>query len=143
MGLTEHVLVLRVRYSDTDQMGTYYNSRPLEWFECGRTEFMRAAGLPYTEIEARGVRLPLVEAHVEFRGKARYDDELRITSRVSFTGKARVRFDVEIVQAVGGAPVANGYTVHAVINAGGKPLRIPDWIAEKLGPAGAKEQSAV
>ena len=59
-----HTLQLRVRYSETDQMGTFYNSRALEWFECGRTELFRSRGLPYTEIERRGVCLPLVEAHV-------------------------------------------------------------------------------
>ena len=118
-------------------MGTYYNSRPLEWFEWGRTELMRAAGLPYTEIETRGLRLPLIEAHLEYRGKARYDDELKMTSRVAFCGKARVRFDVAIVQSGTGAPVVNGYTVHAVVNEAGKPVRPPEWLADRLGGAKA------
>ena len=66
------LLNLRVRYSETDQMGTFYNSRALEWFECGRTEWMRnRLGLSYAGLEARGVFLPLVEAHLEFRGGAR------------------------------------------------------------------------
>ena len=56
----DHVLTFRVRYSETDQMGTFYNSRPLEWFECGRSELMRALGMPYTALEARGVHLPLI-----------------------------------------------------------------------------------
>ena len=58
--LFEHVLTLRIRYSETDQMGTFYNSRPLEWFECGRTELLRALGLPYAELEGRGVLLPFL-----------------------------------------------------------------------------------
>ena len=37
----QHEFLIRVRYSETDQMGTFYNSRPLEWFECGRTELFR------------------------------------------------------------------------------------------------------
>jgi YbgC/YbaW family acyl-CoA thioester hydrolase len=71
----------RVRYSETDQMGTFYYSRPLEWFECGRTELLRCLGLPYAEMEQRGVLLPVVEAHVDYLGRARYDDLLRMTSR--------------------------------------------------------------
>jgi len=47
----------RIRYSETDQMGTFYNSRPLEWFECGRTELLRAMGIAYAQMERRGVRL--------------------------------------------------------------------------------------
>ena len=56
---------LRVRYSETDQMGTFYNSRALEWFEVGRTDWLRQAGIPYAEMEQRGALLPLVEAHVQ------------------------------------------------------------------------------
>ena len=124
----EHTVLFRVRYSETDQMGTFYNSRALEWFECGRTELLRSAGLPYAEMERRGAFLPVVEAHVEFRGRARYDDLLKMTSTGSLVGKARVRVDVDIVQAEGATPVARGYTVHAVTDPSGKPIRPPQWM---------------
>ncbi len=132
------VLQLRVRYSETDQMGTFYNSRALEWFECGRTELMRnRLGMSYTALEAKGVFLPLVEAHLEFKGGARYDDLLRIESRVTFSGRARLRFDVRITQAESGAPVVTGYTVHAFTDAAGKPIRPPAWFVAMLEKAGA------
>lgn len=66
-----HGLAFRVRYSETDQLGTFYKVRALEWFECGRTELLRAAGLSYAEMERRGLFLPLVEAHVQYQGRAR------------------------------------------------------------------------
>ena len=125
----EHTVLFHVRYSETDQMGTFYNSRALEWFECGRTEFLRARGLPYAEMERRGVFLPVVESHVEYLGRARYDDLLKLTSKGSLFGKARVRVDVHIEQAEGGAPVARGYTIHAVTDSTGKPIRPPAWVA--------------
>jgi acyl-CoA thioester hydrolase len=127
----EHTIELRVRYSETDQMGTFYNSRALEWFEVGRTELLRSVGLPYAEIEARGAFLPLVTAHVEYLGRARYDDPLRLTTRVAPSSKARLRFDVEISSAEG-TPVASGYTVHAVTRTDGKPVRPPDWLLAAL-----------
>jgi len=126
----EHTILFRVRYSETDQMGTFYNSRALGWFECGRTELLRACGLPYAEMERRGAFLPLVESHVEYQGRARYDDLLRMTSRGSLVGRVRLRVDVEIVQAEGGAPVARGYTIHAVTDQTGKPIRPPPWVTE-------------
>src|SRR5512141_570893 len=97
-GLSD-VLQLRVRYSETDQMGTFYNSRALEWFECARTELLRAAGVSYAQMEEKGVFLPLVEAHVKYEGRARYDDLLRITCGAKMAGKASVRFDVYIIHA--------------------------------------------
>jgi len=128
MADTAHILQFRVRYSDTDQMRTYYNARVLEWFELGRTEALRAAGKPYREMEQLGVLLPVSEAHVEYQGKAQYDDLLTMTSRLSMEGKARIRFDVQITHAATGQPVCRGWTVHAVTDASGKPIRPPAWL---------------
>jgi acyl-CoA thioester hydrolase len=131
-GLSD-VLQLRVRYSETDQMGTFYNSRALEWFECARTELMRRKlGMSYAALEARGVFLPLVEAHLEFLGGARYDDLLEIASSVEVSGRARLRFEVMIHQSESRKPVVRGYTVHAFTNLQGKPIRPPAWFLELL-----------
>jgi acyl-CoA thioester hydrolase len=111
-------------------MQTFYNSRALEWFEVGRTELSRAMGLPYTEWERRGVRIPLIEAHVYFTGRAKYDDLLEITTSIHREGRARLRFENRIVQADGSGDVAHGYTVHAMLGANGHPIRMPDWIKE-------------
>jgi acyl-CoA thioester hydrolase len=123
----ESVIQFRIRYSETDRMGTFYNSRALEWFECGRTELLRELGVPYADMEQRGVHLPLVESYVQYRGRATYDDLLAMTTSAAMAGKARVRFDLRIVHADDGAPVAAGYTVHAVSDAVGKPIRPPAW----------------
>ena len=138
----EDTLLLRVRYSETDQMGTFYNSRALEWFECARTESLRKLGLPYTEIERRGVFLPLVEAHLQFRGRARYDDLLRLRSVMRLEGRARLRVEVEVCQAESGAPVVSGYTIHAFTEAGGRPVRPPGWFIEGV-EAGARLETQV
>ncbi len=130
-----HVVRFRVRYSETDQMGTVYNSRPLEWFECGRSELLRHLDLPYTTMEARGVFLPLIEAHVEYQGRARYDDLLEMTTALTFMGRARLRCDVGIVHAQDGKGVARGYTVHAFTNQVGRVIRPPAWVSDALARA--------
>jgi acyl-CoA thioester hydrolase len=136
MNKLSDVLQLRVRYSETDQMGTFYNSRALEWFECGRTELMRnRLRMSYTVLEEKGVFLPLVEAHLEFQGGARYDDLLSITSTAELQGRARLRFDVEITQNGTGRPVVRGYTVHAFTDTRGKPIRPPEWFVTLMGKA--------
>jgi acyl-CoA thioester hydrolase len=141
MSLLHDVLQLRVRYSETDQMGTFYNSRALEWFECARTELMRRRlRLSYAELEARGVFLPLVEAHLEFLGGARYDDLLNIHSAVDLSGRAKIRFDVQISQHANGKPVVRGHTIHAFTDAGAKPLRPPAWFLELLHQGAAAPQ---
>ncbi len=129
--MRQYIVELRVRYSETDQMGTFYNSRALEWFEVGRTEAMRQIGLTYAEMEARGALLPVVEAHVEYLGRARYDDRLTMKVSPALQGRARFRFEVDITQA-DGAGVARGYTVHAVTNPQGRPIRPPAWLLEAI-----------
>jgi len=118
-------------------MGTFYNSRALEWFECGRTELLRALGTPYTVMEARGLFLPLVEAHVEYLGRARYDDELELTTSLRFAGRVRVRLDVEVALSGTGRRVARGYTIHAFTDAAGKPIRPPGWFCQAMAAAPA------
>ena len=126
----QHVTRFRVRYSETDQMRTYYNSRALEWFEHGRTELMRSTGKTYREMETEGVMLPVREAHVEYRGRAEYDDLLEMTTTLTRPGKARIRVEVEIEQAESGAPVCRGWTEHAIVNSQGRPIRPPEWLVE-------------
>jgi acyl-CoA thioester hydrolase len=126
----KQVVEFRVRYSETDQMGGIYNARVLEWFEVGRSEWFRGKGLAYTEVENRGIFLPLVEAHVEYKGHAEYDDLLKMTVTGCIAGKVRLRCDHEIVHCDSGKPVAHGYTVHACLNEDGKPVRPPKWLLE-------------
>jgi acyl-CoA thioester hydrolase len=126
---------MRVRYSETDQMGTFYNSRPLEWFECGRSELLRDLGLPYAEMESKGLFLPLVESYLQYLGRARYDDLLDLTTKVSFQGRARLRCDAEIVHTATRKNVVRGYTVHAFTDPTGKPIRPPAWLLSALGLA--------
>ena len=145
-------IAFRVRYSEIDKLGTFYNSRALEWFEWGRVELMRAMGVSYADMEIKGYFLPLIEAHVEYLGRAEFDNLLLMTTSMAMSGKARVRFDMEIVQApacmhsaIGkevvtdcpAAPadakkVARGHTIHAITDAAGKPTRPPEWFLQAV-----------
>ncbi len=129
-----HTVQFRVRYSETDQMGTYYNSRALEWFEYGRTELCRALGKPYRDMERLGLLLPVSEAHLEFVGRAQYDELLAMTTTASMAGRARLRFDVQIASAESDRLVCRGYTIHAVTDPTGKPIRPPRWLVDLIEP---------
>jgi len=138
MGQLHDVLLLRVRYSETDQMGTFYNARALEWFECSRSELIRRRmGISYAELERKQVFLPVIEAHLEFQGGARYDDLLRISSTAGLSGQARMRFDVQIFHEESNKPVVRGYTIHAFTGSNAKAIRPPTWFREMLEHASA------
>jgi len=115
---------VRVRYAETDRMGVVYYANYLVWFEVGRTEWLRATGWSYREMELDGIALPVVEAHCEYRQPARYDDEIEIRTRAGLLTPVRIRFDYEAVRG-DQCVVASGYTVHAALDASGRPCRLP------------------
>jgi acyl-CoA thioester hydrolase len=122
--MIENLTRLRVRYADTDQMGVAYYARYLEWFEVGRTEMLRALGLPYAEIEKQKVALPVLEAHCKYHRPALYDQLLRVASRLKEMPRARLRIDYEIFDEAGEL-LAEGYTLHTFINPEGRAVRPP------------------
>ncbi len=131
----EHTISFRVRYSEIDKMGTFYNSHALEWFEWGRVELMRAVGLPYDQLEAQGFFLPLIEAHVEYQGRASFDELLLMTTSMAISGKARVRFDMRIVSGGTGILPVCLTAVPSVVepNGGQAPLSPMDKMSMPLG----------
>jgi acyl-CoA thioester hydrolase len=123
---------VRVRYAETDRMGVVYYANYLVWFEVGRTEWLRDTGWSYREMEADGVSLPVIEAHCQYRRPARYDDELEIRTTGRLLTPVRVRFDYEVWREGDDQPLAAGHTVHAALDPGGRPCRLPARVSALL-----------
>ena len=64
-------------------MGIVYHAHYLVWFEIGRTEWCRAAGIPYAEMERAGLFIPVTRVEASFRRRSSYDDAIRIDSRMA------------------------------------------------------------
>lgn len=126
---------LRVIYGDTDQMGVVYYANYLRYFEFGRSEYFRAQGGSYRELEKEGHILPVVEASLSYHASARYDDLLLIRTRVSELRRVSIEFGYEIVRDGDGLRLCTGKTIHACLGPDGKPARIPDRFARLLKPA--------
>ena len=128
----------RVLYGDTDQMGVVYYANYLRFFEGARNEWIRGIGVPYTEIEQRGIMLPVYEAQVQYLRPAKYDDVLEIPLVVTHT-RVKIRFEYKVHKVGGGAGevpgdevMALGHTVHVCVGKDGKPTRAPEWLLKAL-----------
>jgi acyl-CoA thioester hydrolase len=77
-------------------MGYCYYGNYAQYFEVGRVETMRALGCSYKDLEDQGIMLPVSEFSVQYKRPALYDDELTITTKISFLKGARIVFDYEI-----------------------------------------------
>jgi acyl-CoA thioester hydrolase len=130
--IIENVAFIRVRYADTDKMGVVYNGNYFTFFEVGRTELMRAYGLPYTSFETEGYILPLIEAHANYKNSAYYDDLLEVNAWLDINKiGATLRFEYEITFQ--DKIIANGYTLHSFVKKETmKPVRPPKFFIEMI-----------
>nr|WP_260507628.1 thioesterase family protein [Brevibacillus agri] len=115
---------MRVRYGETDQMGVVYHTNYLNWFEVGRTELIRNAGLTYRELEERGVLLPVTDASLSYKKPARYDDVVEIQTRVKELSAVRLAFAYDIIRVSDQELLVSGETMHVFTNAELKPIRL-------------------
>jgi len=129
-----HTTDIRVIYGDCDPMGVVYYANYLRYFEVGRGELMRALGRTYRQVEEGGLLLPVTEASCRYRSPARYDDLLHLETRVTRAQGARVCFAYTLTRGAG-AVLVTGATEHAVVNAEGRPTRLPDDLRLLLSPA--------
>ncbi|HYS79691.1 MAG TPA: thioesterase family protein [Anaeromyxobacteraceae bacterium] len=129
---------LRVIYGDTDQMGVVYYANYLRFFEAGRNEFIRAKGLRYRDFEREhGLVLPVVEAAVQYRRPARYDDLVTIEIALAEARRATARFEYRVLREA--ELLATGHTVHACLDLEGRVRRLPAALLERLGAGEALE----
>ena len=110
-----HTTEIRVRYADTDKMQFVYNGKYLEYFEVGRTELLRGAGLAYSEVEKGGYQLPLIEAGLKYFIPAVYDDVLLITATVKELHSPKVHIEYQVKRKETSELIAEGFTTHMFI----------------------------
>ncbi|WNS46371.1 thioesterase family protein [Paenibacillus sp. MMS20-IR301] len=137
---------IRVRYQETDRMGVVYHANYLTWFETGRTEMFRQLGLTYRSMEEAGLLLPVIQADLQFKSPARYDDHIAVYARLTTFSALRVVYEYEIrrvaedggedgvsgsfllrpenSQPLPGELLVSGATSHVWLNREWKPVRI-------------------
>ncbi|NER13292.1 YbgC/FadM family acyl-CoA thioesterase [Leptobacterium flavescens] len=127
-----HEIKVRVRYSETDQMGVVYHGNYAQFLELGRVEWLRDLGISYRWMEENGVMLPVISLNLKFHKSAKYDDLLSIKTTLSKNPSVRIEFDYEIHNQ-NREIITTGNTVLAFINMQTmKPMKCPDYILEKL-----------
>jgi acyl-CoA thioester hydrolase len=117
---------LRVRYSETDQMGCVHHSNYAPYFELGRTELLRACGVSYREMEESGTFFVVVKMETRFLYPARYDDVLRLVTSTTRLTRARIEHDYKLYRKSDNRLLTEGHTVLACVNRTGEVIAIPD-----------------
>ena len=92
----ENIFRVRVRYSETDQMGYVYYGNYARFYEIGRTELMRSRGIHYKTMEEHGIMMPVVSMEVRYLRPARYDDLIEIRTHIRDVSERYIVFESRI-----------------------------------------------
>jgi len=127
-----HEIKVRVRYSETDQMGVVYHGNYAQYLEMGRVEWLRNLGITYLSMEENGIMLPVISIKLNFVKSAKYDDLLSVKTILSKIPSVKIEFDYEIKNQ-NEEIIATGNTILAFINMQKKrPVKCPDYLLEKI-----------
>ncbi len=100
------------------------------WFEMARIELMRHVGLNYAQMEKEGYLLPVLEVGITYHKPAYFDDELHVSARFAEFKRARFRINYKVSK--NGVLISEGFSVHAFMNAQGRPIRPPAFFRKAL-----------
>jgi acyl-CoA thioester hydrolase len=126
--------LVRVNYSETDQMGVVYHARYLVWLDVARCDYLRHAGTSYHELEQSGLRLAVSEVSIRYRQPARYDDPVRVRCWVRDVASRRVEFGYAVEHAAEDRLLATATTSLLALDSSMALTRLPEFVRRVLHP---------
>ncbi|MCX6899973.1 MAG: thioesterase family protein [Verrucomicrobia bacterium] len=123
---------LRVAACDCTVGNHVYYSRYLDWLEAARNELMRAIGHPFPALMESGIMLPAIEAQLQYRGAARFDDRVIVRLWIQEVSRIKIIFAADIVNADTGKTLVSATTVHVCTDRTDKPHRLPPALLQAL-----------
>ncbi|MCC8361276.1 acyl-CoA thioesterase [Salinimicrobium sediminilitoris] len=131
--MKSHFTYVKVRYAETDQMGVVYHGNYAQYLEIARIDWLDALGISYRKMEEEGVMLPVYELNLKFKKSAKFDDELKIVTRLKQKPGVRIAFEYEIFNQHGELLTTAETTLIFMDVEKSKPIKCPQYVLEKLG----------
>ena len=127
-----HIIPLRIRYGESDQMGYAHHGNYAQYFEMGRMELLRNLGISYKKMEEEGIILPVYSINTRFIKPAKFDDLLSLKTILRKTPSARIVFEYEIYNEKNELITTGDTTLVFVDTAKNRPIKIPQNILKKI-----------
>ena len=121
-----------VRYAETDQMQIVHHANYVVWMEEGRSEFMRAGGADYAEVERGGHLFAVTSVQIRYLASAHYGERVTVRTWIEELRSRTLTFGYEIVNASNGTLLVTGQSEHVCIDRQGRVTRIPEAIRALL-----------
>jgi acyl-CoA thioester hydrolase len=124
---------IRIYYEDTDAGGVVYHANYLNYFERGRTEYLRQRGLSVRQLHEQGAIFPVVRVEMDFRAPAVHDDLIRIDTEVLEVGKSSFTLGQRVVRVVDEKMLVEAKITLVCVGLNFKAKRLPAELVELLG----------
>lgn len=122
---------LTVRYAETDQMGIVHHSVYPIWYEAGRTDYIKMFGISYTEMEAAGVMMPLINLTCHYGIPAKYEDVVVVETGATKLSAAKMVLYYEVKRKSDGVLLGSGTTEHGFVDSKTfKPINVKKKLPE-------------
>lgn len=124
---------IRVRYAETDKMGIVHHSNYYVWFELGRSDYCRARGFSYLDMEEKdGALMVVAESKCRYKSPAFYEDVLILRTKIASIRSRSIKFVYKIFRPDDDKLIAEGETLHLVTDTNKKIRSLPNFYKEKL-----------
>ena len=131
----------KVRFVETDMMGVVHHANYFQWFEVGRVEYLRQAGVYLLDLIGDGILFPITEVHCKYKASARFDDYVLIETAMTDLSRAKMVFSYRVVREADGVVLAEGKTENVFTGAEGKIIRLSPQVFQKLEASFKQEQA--
>jgi len=122
----------RILYADTDMMGVVYYGNYGRLYEMGRTEMIRGMGLPYIELEKKGIVMPVFSVESKYRNVLKYDELITIETTVKEVPSVRMEFFHKIYNEDGKLAHEARVVLVFMNMETGRPVRAPELLTNLL-----------
>ncbi|WP_226636258.1 YbgC/FadM family acyl-CoA thioesterase [Brevundimonas poindexterae] len=129
-----HILPVRIYYEDTDFTGLVYHGNYVRFFERGRSDFLRAAGIGHADLldGDRPLAFVVSKMALEFLRPARIDDALQVLTTYETMKGPRMQIDQRIVRD--GELLCRASVEAVCIRPDGRPARPTPRLIEAVRP---------
>ena len=124
---------VRVRFNETDLQGHTNFGHYLFYFDIGVTDYLKAIGYSYQQMNEDGVDMLYLESHARYLSSSYFDETLNIHTRIGHIGNSSMRFDCVALAANDGRAVAEGHIAAVMVERGTREkVRVPDRLREAV-----------
>ena len=111
-------------YYETDRMNVVSHTNYIRWMEEARTDFMKKVGIPYDQIEASGIMLPVLDVTCQYRNSMTYGDTFCIVTKITDYNGFKLKIAYEIYNHQTDKLCATATSAHCFTDNRMKPIRI-------------------